>query len=115
MKTIKFIIPAIFGTIMLFMIFSCSKSDSYMAPPAGDTSSVQKVNIQATQFNPATVTITVGATITWTNTDTDVHSIVTDDGTSFNSGNIAPGASVSFTPATNGTYNYHCGVHPTVT
>lgn len=114
MKSIKLIAPVVLG-IMSVALYSCSKSNDYTPPAIGDSSSVHKVNIQATQFNPANVTMVLGSTITWTNVDTDVHSIVSDDGTSYNSGNIAAGASVSLTPGANGTYNYHCGIHPTVT
>jgi plastocyanin len=52
--------------------------------------------------------------VTWTNNDTEVHSIVSDDGISFNSGNMPAGSSFSFTPTATGTFAYHCGVHPGV-
>ena len=110
MKHIKFL-PAIFAGIMCIAIFSCSKSDVDTPPGSvGD----HKVNILATQFDPATMTMLPGAKITWTNMDTDLHSIVSDDAVSFNSGSIPAGASFSFTPTVNGTYPYHCGLHPGV-
>jgi hypothetical protein len=69
MKIIKFFVPVLFAGIMSVMMFSCSKSDAYMAPGGGDTSNVYKVNILATQFDPATTTMQVGYKITWTNMD----------------------------------------------
>jgi plastocyanin len=110
MKRIKFILPAILAGIICVMISSCSKSD-VDNPPAAD---LYKVNILATQFDPATMTMLPGARITWTNMDAQVHSIVSDDATSFNSGNIPAGGSFSFTPTVTGTYTYHCGQHPGV-
>ena len=112
MKTLKFFtLMLITGSVMTFMP-SCSKSDSDMA--AGDSSSEHKVNIQATQFDPVNITVLPGSKITWTNMDSQPHSIVSDDSTSFNSGNIAAGGTFSITPAVNGIYGYHCGVHPAV-
>jgi plastocyanin len=110
MKRIKFILPAVLAGIMCVGISSCSKSDVDTPPADSD----YKVNILAAQFDPATMTMLPGGKITWTNLDTDVHSIVSDDATSFNSGNIGAGGSFSFTPTVNGTYLYHCGVHPGV-
>jgi plastocyanin len=110
MKRSTTFIPALFIGIMSVMMFSCSKSD-VDNPPAQD---LYKVNILATQFDPATITMLPGEKITWTNTDGQVHSIVSDDATSFNSGDISAGGSFNFTPTVTGTYPYHCGQHPGV-
>ncbi len=110
MKRIKFILPGILAGVMCIAIFSCNKSD--VTPVSGGD--IYKVNILATQFDPSTMTMLPGAKITWTNMHTELHSIVSDDATSFNSGNIAAGASFSFTPTVTGTYPYHCGLHPAV-
>lgn len=115
MKTLKFITLAILAGITCVTIYSCGKSDVYKAPDNPvDTSSVYKVNVTATQFDPSGLTMLVGSKVTWTNMDTSMHSVVSDDGTSFNSGNLSAGSAFSFTPATTGMYNYHCGVHPAV-
>ncbi len=111
MKSMKFITSMVLASFMSVLIFSCSKSDDYVAPV--DTT-VQKINIQAALFAPTPLNMYLGPKVTWTNTDTDVHSIVSDDATSFNSGNISTGGTYSFTPLTTGTYAYHCGIHPTV-
>jgi plastocyanin len=44
------------------------------------------------------------------NTDSQIHRIVANDG-SFDSGDIAPGASKAVTMSSDGT-NYHCMIHP---
>lgn len=111
MKSVKFIPSAVFAAIISLTILSCSKSDPY-TPLAGDDS--HKVSIRAGQFDPAVLNMLPSTKVVWTNTDTDVHSVVSDDGTSFNSGNISAGGTFNFTPTVTGTIGYHCGVHPGV-
>ena len=113
MKNLHSIALVMVTICMSAFISSCSKSDAY-TPPADD-SGTYKISIQATQFNPATLTMLPGAKVTWTNTDSQPHSVVSDDGVSFNSGTLNTGESLSFTPSVTGTYGYHCGIHPTVT
>lgn len=113
MKSLKFIAPALLAGFMSFAMFSCSKSNDYEAPVVTDTTG-HKINIRATQFDPNTLTSLPGIKITWTNVDTIVHSVVSDDGTSFNSGNISAGGTYTFTTSALGTIDYHCGIHPTV-
>jgi len=65
-------------------------------------------------FSPATLTITAGDTVTWTNDDAELHT-ATGTGGAFDSGNLAQGDSFSFTFTTPGTYDYICTLHPTMT
>jgi len=62
-------------------------------------------------FNPATITATVGQTITFTNGDSAPHTATLDDG-SCTTPNIANGASDGLTFSAAGTYPFHCNVHP---
>ena len=114
MKQIKFILPALVLGMLSFTMHSCSKSNGYNSAVTIDTTSNHKVSIQSSQFSPASLTMLIGTKVTWTNMDADTHSVVSDDATSFSSGNISTGASFSFTPAAVGTYAYHCGIHPAV-
>jgi plastocyanin len=114
MKQLRFIATALITGILSITIFSCSKTDAYNPPVNAGDSSLHKVNIQATQFDPATFSMLFTTSVTWTNVDSGVHTLVSDDGTSFNSGNIAAGGSFSYTPTIIGTIAYHCGIHPTV-
>ena len=102
--------------ISAFFIQSCSKSDGYTATGGGggDTTMAQKVNIQGMQFQPATVTVVLGTKVTWTNLDAETHTVTSDNGTSFNSGNILTGGSFSFTATSVGAYQYHCNLHPSM-
>ncbi len=62
------------------------------------------------RFDPKTITIAAGTTVTWTNTGGDWHSVAAFDG-SFESDQIAPGDSYSYTFTTPGEYSYICKHH----
>ena len=59
-------------------------------------------------FDPASVTVDVGATITWVNNGGNNH---TATGSGIDTGQIAPGGSASITLNTAGTYSYICSIH----
>ena len=63
-------------------------------------------------FQPTTLNITVGTTVTWSNTTQAQHTATSNDGTTFNSGTINPGSSFSFTFKKKSTVAYHCNFHP---
>jgi plastocyanin len=87
------------------------------ASPAANTqagATAQAVSIKNFAFDPPTLTVPVGTTVTWTNNDSTAHTATADDG-SFQSGHIDPGQTFSFTFNTAGTFNYHCEIHPNMT
>jgi plastocyanin len=65
-------------------------------------------------FLPSTLVITAGTTVTVTNHDTVAHTW-TSNGHLFDSGDIPPGGTFSFTFTTPGTYSYHCSIHSFMT
>jgi plastocyanin len=69
------------------------------------------VAIKDFEFTPATVTIAVGGTVTWTNNGPSTHTVAADDG-SFDRGHLSQGKTFSHTFQTAGTFSYHCGIHP---
>jgi plastocyanin len=69
------------------------------------------VTIAGLAFNPATVTIQVGDSVTWTNQDSTAHTATAGDG-SFDTGQLANGDSDSVTFDTAGTFAYICSIHP---
>src|SRR6478752_5705287 len=99
-------IKQMLGIVMITItMFACSKSyNSTMYTP-------NTVSIKNFAFSVATLSISAGTQVTWTNNDATAHTVTADDG-SFNSGNIAPGASFSHTFNNMGTVNYHCAIHP---
>jgi plastocyanin len=62
-------------------------------------------------YDPQTVTVAVGGTVTWVNQDAPQHDVVADNG-EFSSQLFDKGQSFSFTFTTAGTYPYHCTIHP---
>lgn len=74
----------------------------------------QAVAISGFSFAPASVTVTVGDTVTWTNSDAQAHTATADDA-SWDTGTIAGSGTGSTTFAAAGTFPYHCRIHPTMT
>ena len=63
-------------------------------------------------FTPASQTVTVGDTVTWTNNGAAPHTVTSDTGTTLDSGNMATNATYSKVFTAAGTYPYHCAIHP---
>jgi len=61
-------------------------------------------------FNPGSVTVAIGDTVTWANDSDTSHTATADDG-SFDTGTFKEKASVSHTFDTAGTFAYHCNFH----
>ena len=72
------------------------------------------VGISGFNFSPASVTVAVGDTVTWTNSD-DVPHTATADGGAFDTGTLDNGGTNTVTFSTAGTFPYHCSVHPQMT
>lgn len=69
------------------------------------------VSIVDMVYAPATVEVTAGTTVHWTNLDAVVHTVSARDG-SFNSGVMQTGVEFSQTFDEPGTYDYFCAIHP---
>jgi plastocyanin len=82
-------------------------------PMAGTPASASgsAVEIKGFAFNPATITVPAGTTVTWTNQDAAPHTATADD-KSFDTGRIEQGKSGSVTFDKPGTYTYTCTFHP---
>jgi amicyanin len=64
-------------------------------------------------YGPATLTVPLGTTVTWTNEDTAPHDVQTSSGpVTLDSPMLQEGDEWSFTFTTAGTYDYYCTVHP---
>ncbi len=72
-----------------------------------------QVTIQNLTYQPATLQVRVGTTVTWTNQDNVSHSVTFRNGMK-DSGLFAQGQSFSYTFNTPGTYQYYCTVHPSM-
>ncbi|MEK7353734.1 MAG: cupredoxin family copper-binding protein [Chloroflexota bacterium] len=73
-----------------------------------------QVNLSGFAFSPATITVPVGTPVIWTNKDSVTHTVTSNSGL-FDSGNLARGATFSYTFKEKGTFQYHCNLHPSMT
>jgi len=73
-----------------------------------------EVKIDNFSFGPQSITVPVGATVTWTNRDDIPHTVVSTDGV-FKSKVRDTDEQFSFTFTKAGTYPYYCSVHPRMT
>src|SRR5438105_14035333 len=77
------------------------------APRAAET---KTISIKDFAFDPKTISVNVGDTITWTNDGPSPHTVTADDG-SFDAGNLDKGATFSHTFDKAGTFAYYCKYH----
>jgi len=73
---------------------------------------IRIVDDDADGFSPGTVTVDVGAAVTFVNADDDAH---TATGAGFDTGIIQPGGDVTVVLDTPGTWFYACLIHPEMT
>ncbi|MFD7900775.1 cupredoxin family copper-binding protein [Kitasatospora sp. NPDC059747] len=82
------------------------------ATPAPSSTGALQVTIKNFAFAPASLTVKPGQTVTVVNQDSTTHTLTASD-KSFDTGNIAPGASATFTaPQQTGDHPYICTIHP---
>jgi plastocyanin len=72
------------------------------------------VRLDNFSFGPATLTVAVGTTVTWTNRDDIPHTVVSTDGV-FKSKVLDTDEQFSHTFAKPGTFPYFCSIHPHMT
>jgi plastocyanin len=70
-------------------------------------------------FTPSTLEVEVGTTVRWENNSSETHTVTsgtngTYDG-NFDSGNVSPGGSYTYTFNEAGTFPYFCIPHPNMT
>jgi plastocyanin len=67
--------------------------------------------LTTTAYAPNPLTVSVGTTVTWVNSDSTAHTSTSNTG-AFDTGTIAAGGSASFRFQTAGSFPYHCTFHP---
>ncbi|MFF7211666.1 cupredoxin family copper-binding protein [Streptomyces sp. NPDC008238] len=74
------------------------------------------VAIENFAFSPATLKVKVGTTVTWTNQDTDAHTVTSAGaGGPLQSAALATHGTYRYTFTKPGTYAYLCTIHPFMT
>jgi len=105
-------VVALLAFLPLIFVAACGggatpPSYSEPVPPSGET----EVMIEGFAFQPATTTVAPGTTITWINQDSVAHTVAIG-GTE--SPRLNMGDSWSYTLDTAGTFDYICGLHPSM-
>lgn len=80
------------------------------APAGGDA-----VTIADFAFEPATLAVKVGATVTWANKDSAPHTVAWADGSPGSGTLTAGGTPYARTFDAAGSFAYVCGIHPSMT
>lgn len=79
-----------------------------------ETNAANSIEIKDFKFNPGSITVKPGQTITVTNKDLAGHSYTSEDG-GFDTGVLSQGQSKTITaPTKPGTYTVHCVPHPSI-
>ena len=78
---------------------------------AGSAGAATIVLARDFMFGPASLTVSAGSTVTWTNKDDEPHTVVSDTAL-FRSGALDTDESFSFRFDKPGTYHYACSIHP---
>jgi plastocyanin len=103
------------GTLVLG-IGSLVAGNNNFAVHAQQKPETPEVKIDNFSFGPATLTVAVGATVTWINRDDIPHTVVsTDDSKAFKSKVLDTDENFSFTFSKAGTFPYFCSIHPKMT
>jgi plastocyanin len=90
---------------------SAGASGAATVPVSGNS-----VTIKNFAFAPAALTVKAGTKVTWTNQDSDAHTVTSQNNTGpLASAALSTGQSYSYTFTKPGTYSYLCTIHPFMT
>jgi plastocyanin len=102
------VMPVMIALLLLFA--GSSRLTATDQPSAANVA----VKIDNFVFGPQAITVPVGTTVTWTNSDDIPHTAVSTDGV-FKSKVMDTDERFSYTFTKAGTYSYYCSVHPKMT
>ncbi len=79
----------------------------------GCTPTTTKVCMETVTFNPASLIVAAGTSVTWQNGTSVSHTVTSDAGSTqtYDSGNVGSAGTFTQTFNTAGTYHYHCTYH----
>jgi amicyanin len=101
--------PAALGAVLALLAL-------LLLAPGQASAASYRVAMQGYAFAPASLTVHVGSTVTWTNGDTAPHDVKTTSGpVAVHSPMLDKGQSWTYTFTAAGSYGYYCTVHPDMT
>jgi plastocyanin len=113
MKKTNVWVASLTAPVMIAMLLMFAGSPSVRANDQS-SAAVAAVKIDNFVFGPQTLTVPVGTTVTWTNSDDIPHTSVSTDGV-FKSKVLDTDEKFSYTFTKAGTYPYYCTIHPKMT
>jgi plastocyanin len=99
-------VPVVIATLLLFVGSPSVRASNQPSNAA--------VKIDNFVFGPQTLTVPVGTTVTWTNSDDIPHTSVSTEGV-FKSKVLDTDEKFSYTFTKAGSYPYYCTIHPKMT
>ena len=96
--------------IAMLLVAGSSRVTASDQPSAANAA----VKIDNFVFGPQAITVPVGTTVTWTNSDDIPHTAVSTDGV-FKSKVMDTDEKFSYTFTKAGMYSYYCSIHPKMT
>jgi plastocyanin len=112
MKKSNMWVASLTAPVMIAMLLLLAGSPSVRAND--HSSAAAEVKIDNFVFGPQTLTVPVGTTVTWTNSDDIPHTSVSTEGV-FKSKVLDTDEKFTFTFTKAGTYPYYCTIHPKMT
>jgi len=98
------------AVLSLAALLSNARATGSARPAAAPPANVA-VSIENYSFSPDPITVTVGTTVTWTNHDEVLHTVVSSDKL-FSSPELEANQHFAFTFEKVGTFAYFCSIHP---
>lgn len=110
-KKIRLLSVVVLSFLFFIFSFNCSEENS----STNTNTDPNAITIQGNAFQPATLTIKKGTTVTWTNKDSYAHTVTSGispnpNGT-FNSNNVSSNQTFSFKFDNAGSFDYFCMIH----
>ena len=106
-------VASLTAPVMIAMLLLLAGSPSVTANDHS-SAAIAAVKIDNFVFGPQTLTVSVGTTVAWTNSDDIPHTSVSTDGV-FKSKVLDTDEKFSYTFTKAGTYPYYCTIHPKMT
>ena len=104
-----------FSAALLFIVIisSCDKQIAYNG--VGGTLPSNYIYITDSAITPNALRLSIGSSVTFVNTSSLAHQLVSNDNVTIHTPVINPSTSYYYKKDTLGAFNYHCELHPTET
>jgi plastocyanin len=107
----RLLAPVAVAAATAALVVPTSTAGARPAPAGHLAARAASVTVANMAFSPASVTTTLGGSVTWTFQDTVAHTTTSDQGF-WDSGPKSGGATYGRTFTSAGTFAYHCTIHP---